>query len=218
MRLLQWLLDLIFPPKCLLCGSLLEKNELDLCKSCRVHGPEQPSAKIKHSYLDSWLALWYYEGNVRRGLLRYKFYGKRSYVRGYGRLLAMRILREREGQFDLITWVPISRRRRAKRGYDQVELLAQAVGRELGMETARCLRKRRHTPPQSGIKGAAERRANVLGAFEPVEPERFRGRRVLLLDDILTTGATLSECARVLLTAGAVEVHAAAIAAAKYDK
>lgn len=209
---------LLFPPKCLLCGTLLGDLELDLCRPCRIHAPEFPPPKNRHPYLDSWLAMWYYEGDVRRSLLRYKFYGKRNYARSYGRLLAMRIFREWVGQFDVVTWVPISRRRKLRRGYDQVELLARAVGRELGIEPVRCLRKHRHTPPQSGIRGAAQRRANVLGAYEAVEPERFRGKRVLLLDDILTTGATMSECARVLLTAGALEVHAAAIAAAGNDK
>lgn len=215
---LKRLRRLIFPPKCLLCGELLGAQELDLCHQCRIHAPEFPPPKNRHPHLDSWLAMWYYEGNVRRSLLRYKFYGKRNYARGYGRLLAMRLLRERAGQFDVVTWVPISRRRRLRRGYDQVELLAQAVGRELGCTPVRCLHKRRHTPPQSGIHGAAQRRANVLGAYAALEPERFRGKRVLLLDDILTTGATMSECARVLLTAGALEVHAAAIAAAGNDK
>ena len=215
MRLLRRIGRLLFPPKCLLCRRLLKKEELDLCRTCRIHGPEAPSSKIKYPFLDSWLAVWYYEEDVRRSLLRYKFHGKRSYASGYGRILAMKLLREREDRYDLITWVPISRLRRLRRGYDQVELLAKAVGGELDTEPVQCLRKCRHTPPQSGIKGRAERRANVLGAYEPVEPERFKGKRVLLLDDIVTTGATLSECARVLLTAGATEIHAAAIAAAR---
>ena len=217
MRGLNWLIRLIYPPKCLLCERLLGKYELDLCRNCRIHGPEQPAAKNKHPYLDSWLALWYYENDVRRSLLRYKFRGRQNRAKGYGRLLAMRILRERDGQFDLIAWVPISGLRRFRRGYDQVELVAKAVSRELGVEAVPCLRKRRHNPPQSHIHGAAQRRANVLGVYEPVDPARFRGRRILLLDDILTTGATLSEAGRVLLTAGALEIHAAAIAAARNE-
>lgn len=212
------LLELLFPPKCLLCRQILERQELDLCRKCRVEAPEAPEPKEKRTFLDSWLALWHYEGDVRGSLLRYKFYGRRSYAAGYGRLLAMKLLRLRQDRFDLITWVPISRRRKARRGYDQVELLAQAVARELGMEAVCCLRRVRHGPPQSGIRGAAQRRANVLGAYEPVEPQRFAGKRVLLLDDVITTGATIGECARVLLTAGASQVHGAAVAAASRDK
>ena len=86
------------------------------------------------------------------------------------------------------------------------------------MEPVRTLRKIRHNPPQSGITGQAERRANVLGVYEAVGPESFKDKRVLLLDDIITTGATAGECARVLLTAGAKEVHCAAIAAVRQHK
>lgn len=209
--------DLLFPPKCILCGKILKRGELDLCGECRIHSPECPISKRKLPFLDSWLALWHYEGNVRRSLIRYKFYGKRHYAVGYGRLLAMKILREHEDTFDLISWVPVSKWRRLRRGYDQVELLAEAVCAELGSEPVRCLRKVRHTPSQSGIKGQAQRRANVLGAYRAVNPEYFQGKRILLLDDIITTGSTVGECARVLLTAGAKEVHCAAVGAANYN-
>ena len=77
------------------------------------------------------------------------------------------------------------------------------------------LKKIRHNRPQSGITGAEKRKANVLGAYRAVSPDKVAGKRVLLLDDILTTGATMSEAARVLKTAGAKEVHGAAVAARK---
>lgn len=218
MSLLHRIANTLFPPKCVLCGKILEKNELDLCADCRIDAPDCPVKRTKLPFLDSWLAVWHYEDNVRRSLLRYKFHNKRHYAASYGRCLAMKILREREGTFDLITWVPISRWRKLRRGYDQVELLAQAVCAELRMEPVQTLRKIRHNPPQSGIVGQAQRRANVLGVYEAVEPENVKNKRVLLLDDIITTGATLGECARVLLTAGAKEVHCAAIAAVKEHK
>lgn len=204
--------ELLFPPKCLLCGRILSKDELDLCGDCRLDAPECTTQRRRIPFVEGWLAVWHYEDQVRRSLLRFKFHGKRHYAQGYGRLLAMKILRQEE-DYDLITWVPVSRWRRLRRGYDQVELLAQAVCAELGTEPVYCLRKVRNNPPQSGIAGQAQRRANVLGVYEAVEPERFAGKRVLLLDDIITTGATLSECARVLLTAGAAEVYGAAVAA-----
>ena len=210
--------ELLFPPKCVLCGRLLNKQELDLCGKCRLDGPECAAVRRKIPFVESSVAVWYYEDPVRRSLLRYKFYGKRHYAKGYGRMLAMKLQRQYEDGFDLITWVPVSRRRRLRRGYDQVELLAQAVCHELGMEPVSCLRKVRHNPPQSGITGQAQRRANVLGVYDAVDPARFAGKRVLLLDDIITTGATLSECARVLLTAGAAQVHCAAVAAVRNQK
>ena len=214
MRLINRILDLIFPPKCLLCDNILGKNQLDLCPDCRVHQPLCPISKNKLSFVDSWLALWYYEENAKESLRRYKFRGKRCYASGYGRLLAMKIHQEKDGCFDLVSWVPVSRQRKFSRGYDQVELAAKAVGRELGFEPVRCLRKIRNNPPQSGISGHAQRRANVLGAYQVSPDVEIQGKRILLLDDIITTGSTVSECAKVLLTAGAAEVHCAALAAA----
>lgn len=207
--------DILFPPKCVLCGEVLERGETDLCTTCRVEAPECPPGKRKLQFLDSWAAVWYYEGTVRRSLLRFKFYGKRSFAVSYGRLLAMKLLREHPEGFDVLTWVPVSPFRRLTRGYDQVELLARAVGKELDMEPKRLLKKIRHNPPQSGITGIPQRRANVLGVYRAVEEETITGKRILLLDDIMTTGSTAGECARVLLTAGAEQVHLGVVAAVR---
>lgn len=218
MKLLNYILDLIYPPKCLLCDGILDAKQLDLCPDCRVSQPLCPISKNKLSFIDSWLALWYYEADAKESLRRYKFRGKRCYAAGYGRLLAMKIQQELDDRYDLITWIPVSRRRRYKRGYDQVQLLAQAVGNELHCAPVACLVKIRNNPPQSGISGHAQRRANVLGAYKAVNGEQFSGKRILLLDDIITTGSTAGECAKVLLTAGATEVHVAAVAAANHNE
>ena len=215
MRLYYYLLNLLFPPKCILCGKLLEKQEQDLCRTCRVDSPYYPIRKERLQFLDSFTAVWYYEGSVRRSLLRYKFYGARSYAPAYGRLLAMKLLQAQPEGFDCLTWVPVSPLRKLRRGYDQVELLAKAVGRELGMQPVPLLKKVRHNRPQSGISDGAKRRADVLGVYREMDRTAISGKRILLLDDILTTGATAGECARVLLTAGAKEIHCAVIAAAR---
>ena len=211
-------MSLLFPAKCILCGRVLEHRETDLCRACRVDAPECSVRKQKRSFLDSWVAIWYYKGYIRSSILRYKFHRARHYAHGYGRLLAMKLRREYPEGFDLLTWVPISPFRKFIRGYDQVELLAKAVGRELEMVPVRSLRKIRHNRPQAGISGAAERRANVLGVYRAVDAGLVRDKRILLLDDVITTGATAGECARVLLTAGAREVHLGCIAAAASDK
>ena len=208
---------LLFPPKCILCGRILRGAESDLCHACRIDAPECPVSKRKRSFLDSWIAIWYYKGYSRQSILRYKFRHARHYAPAYGRLLAMKVLQEYPDGFDLLTWVPISTIRRFTRGYDQVELLAKAVGQELGVKPVRTLRKIRHNHPQAQISGAAERRANVLGVYRVVKDVDLRGKRILLLDDVMTTGATAGECARVLLTAGAAEVHCGCIAAAHPD-
>ena len=215
MKLYHFLMELLFPPKCVLCRKLLKNGEIDLCGACRADAPEYPGKKINIRFLDSFAAVWYYEGNVRRSILRYKFYNARSYGVSFGRLLAMKLLREYPEGFDMLTWVPVSRLRKLRRGYDQVELLAEAVGKELGTAPVPTLKKIRNNRPQSRLKDPAARKANVLGAYRVLENAEVKGKRVLLLDDILTTGATAGECARVLLSAGAKEVHCAAIAAAR---
>lgn len=215
MKLYHFLMELLFPPKCVLCRKLLKSGEIDLCRECRADAPEYAGKKINIRFLDSFAAVWYYEGNVRRSLLRFKFYNARSYGVSYGRILAMRLQREYPDGFDMLTWVPVSRLRKLRRGYDQVELLAKAVGRELGLSPVPTLKKIRNNRPQSRLKDPASRRANVLGAYRLLEGAAVKGQRVLLLDDILTTGATAGECARVLLSAGAKEVHCAAVAAAR---
>lgn len=212
---MSWL-RLLFPPKCVLCRRILEHHETDLCHSCRTDAPECPVSRNKLSFLDSWVAVWYYEGPVRSSLLRYKFHGARSYAPAYARLLAMKLQREHPEGFDVVTWVPVSRLRKLSRGFDQVQLLAVHVARELDIPLAPLLRKFRHNRPQSGIRGDAQRRANVLGVYKVPDPEQVCGRRILLLDDIVTTGATAGECARVLLTAGAKQVHLGAVAAARH--
>ena len=215
MRLYYWILHLLFPPRCVLCGGLLQKNETDLCRNCRIDAPEYPNSKRRLQFLDSFAAVWYYEGSVRRSLLRFKFYGARSYASCYGKLLAMKLQQEYPEGFDILTWVPVSRLRRLRRGYDQVELIARSVGRELGMIPVPVLQKIRHNRPQSRLQDDSRRRANVLGAYRLVDSRQICEKKILLLDDILTTGATAGECARILRTAGAKEVHCAAVAAAR---
>lgn len=215
MRIYHYLVQLLFPPKCVLCGKLLKKEETDLRRTCRVEAPYYRNTKRKPQFLDSFAAIWYYEGTARSSVLGYKFRGKRNYASAYGRLLAMELSR-RELEFDLLTWIPVSPLRKFRRGYDQVELLARAVGRELGLTPVPTLQKIRNNRPQSGIHGEAQRKANVLGVYR-VRKVDVSGKRILLLDDILTTGATASEAARVLKTAGAAQVHVAALAAAGKD-
>ena len=210
------LLNLLFPPKCILCRELLKAEETDLCHSCRKDAPFLTKAKNKYSFVAGWTAIWYYKGNVRRSLLRYKFYRGRSLAAAYGRLLATQLMAAGQDSFDVLTWVPISPLRRIRRGYDQGQLLAEALGRELGVTPVRCLRKVRHTKVQSRLNRESQRRANVSGAYRICAD--VKDQRILLLDDIITTGATVSECAKTLLVAGAKEVRCGAVAVTPNEK
>ena len=212
-----WILQLFFPPKCVLCKKVLEKNETDFCRDCRENQPLFDKHKIKFSFLAQWTGVWYYKENVRKSILRYKFSGKRNYAAAYGRLLAMKLMKEGWEDTDVLTWVPISGRRKRSRGYDQTELLGLCAAAELGMELTPTLIKVRHTKPQSTVGGLSQRKANILWAYRVIDPALVEGKRILLLDDIVTTGATASECARMLLTAGAKEVKLATLAVASHE-
>ena len=118
MRLYHWLMGILFPPRCILCRRVLKQEELDLCRSCRCDAPDYHGRKSKLQFLDSFCAIWYYRGNVRSSLLRYKFGYARSYAQGYGRLLARKLLQEYPEGFDVLTWVPISALRKFSRGYE----------------------------------------------------------------------------------------------------
>ncbi|MGM9619550.1 MAG: ComF family protein [Oscillospiraceae bacterium] len=204
-------LDLLFPPKCVFCGVLTEGGAV--CPDCERSLPFTGEKALRHGAgYGCCCAPLYYEDKARESLLRFKFSGCDHYAECYGELMARCAALELSGRFDLVTWVPVSAKRRRQRGYDQAELLAKSMCRLWETEPVRTLRKTRDNPPQSGIAAPEERRANVLGVYEAVEPERFGGRRLLLVDDILTTGSTLAEAARTLRLAGAAEVVCAALA------
>lgn len=111
----------------------------------------------------------------------------------------------RDARFDVVVPMPLHWRRRWHRGFNQSELLAQVVAARLGVPVLRAVRRRKPTPPQAGLT-SAERRVNVSGAFQVKKRRDVEGRHVLLIDDVLTTGATAGACAAALKRAGAARV------------
>jgi ComF family protein len=219
MKILSAISGLLFPRKCHFCRKLLSKNETDLCHDCRCDAPEFIRAKRTFPLIAQWTAVWYYKDKVRSSILRFKFGNARGYADFYGRALAMKLEdMPAVKACDYITWVPVSPLRRFFRGYDQAELLAVALGKELGLPPVKALKKVRHNRPQSNIHNAASRRANVMNAYWPENRDLFAGKQVLLVDDVLTTGATAAECAKMLRFGGAREIYFAAVAAASHDK
>lgn len=217
MNLLGALLDLLYPPKCILCRKLLRDGETDICAKCRTALPEAEQPIKREKFFRQCHSVWFYEGAVAESVRRYKFHGAEHYCRAYGRLLAMRILRAHV-DFDVLTWVPVSRRRKRERGYDQSYLLARETARQLRVPCVRTLTKVLDNLPQSRRPDAAARRANVRNAYRAYHSDRFTDKRILLLDDVITTGATLSEASATLLTAGAASVECATLTAVRIDK
>ena len=211
------LLDLLFPPRCVFCGRILGAGERDICAACQRGLPWliEGAAEQKGEFFSRCVSPLRYEGDVRESIHRYKFKGISAYARVYGSLVAQCVRDHLEGEYDLITWVPLSSRRKKERGYDQAFLLAQSAAMALGDVAAETLRKTKHNRAQSGMEHEAARRANVMNAYQCIEPELVAGRRVLLIDDVITTGATISECARVLRISGACDVLCATLARAR---
>ena len=212
-----WLLDLLFPPKCVFCGRILSSGERDLCARCQSELPwlEGAAAEQTGEFFSLCVSPLRYQDQVRDSIRRYKFKGRRGYHKAYGKLVAQCVHDHLAGRYDLISWVPLSDKRKKERGYDQAFLLAGAAALELDDVAVETLRKGRHTDAQSGLDDDAARRANVLGAYTVVDPELVAGKRVLLIDDVITTGSTMAECARALRTAGAKEVLCATLARAR---
>lgn len=216
MKLFDRVLDLIYPPKCPFCGRLLEKGEDGICGDCQQSlpwtGPED--GKQVEFCAVCLSPLWYRDG-VREAVHRYKFNGGSAHARLLGELMAQCLSDRQECPADLIVWVPLHPKNRRTRGFDQAELLARRVGELLGVPVESGLNKTRRTETQSQLDAAAMRRANVAGAYMLASGLDAAGKRVVLVDDVVTSGATMSECAALLLEAGAKEVVGLTIARAR---
>ena len=205
-------LDLLYPPKCPFCGRLL--SDSPVCAVCADALPWTAADSGPDNAADALVCVapLYYEGAVRNALLAFKFEGKEASADAFGRLVAQCASERLSGTFDTVTFVPISRERRRKRGYNQSQRIAESACRLWGVRPDRLLVKTADNPPQSGIGGAAARRANVSGVYALAPGHSAVGRRILLIDDIRTTGATLRECAKVLRDGGAASVRCATVA------
>ncbi len=210
----DWILDLFFPTRCILCREPMPPGRPGFCPVCRETLPANGVGHIKGDFFSGCVAALRYDGPVRDAILRYKFGGVQAYAHAFGELVAERIYSEYFGKYDLLTWAPLSPDRLRRRGYDQAGLLAQNAAARLRQTAVPTLRKRRGVGPQSLTNDREKRRANIAGAYTVIDPAAVRGRRVLLIDDIVTTGSTLSECAKMLLLADAEDVMCAALAAA----
>ncbi len=211
--LVNGILDTLFPPKCAFCRKLLRRGESGMCSRCEASLPRLENPREKGpDFVDAIVSPLEYRDNVRAALLRYKFNGVTACAGIFGKLVADCVRENLAGEYDLISWVPLSSERLRERGYDQAMLIAMAAALELDDVAVETLRKTRNAAPQSGTESAEARRANISGAYEVADPELVRSKRVLLIDDIITTGSTVSECARMLGLAGAESVVCASVA------
>jgi ComF family protein len=198
----QW----VESPLCTCCGMrFADRDGADhLCGDCQTDPP--PFARARAAAL--------YDGPVAQAITRFKFSRQLAFLPVMQHWLQRRLCLELVAAADLLAPVPLHPKRLKHRGFNQALLLAQSfsqapVAREAVVRT-------RHTQPQVGLK-PKERQDNVKGAFAVSDPELVKGKNVLLIDDLFTTGSTVKECSRVLLKAGAFQVEVLTVARVKYE-
>jgi ComF family protein len=164
---------------------------------------------------DSAACFGFYEGTLRGLIHLFKYSGMRPLAaplaRFIERALAVGVSADDARGFDAVVAVPLHWRRKWARGFNQAELLARPIARRRGLPLVNALRRKRSTEVQAGLAMAGRRR-NVTGAFAAREGADVKGKRILLIDDVMTTGATASACASVLKRAGAASVSLATLA------
>lgn len=205
--------DVVFPPRCAACG----RSGWPICAACApgvgvavpptcsrcgrpTEGPLASCAECPPRAIDSVRAPFLYEGPVASAIRGMKFSGWRALAPHFARAMA-----EVAGAVhaDVVTWVPLSRRRRARRGFDQAEALARGVAAALDLPVTRLLWRRRNTAEQAR-RAARDRRSGLRDAFAPAAASV--PANVVLVDDVLTTGSTAAACAETLKRTGACRV------------
>ena len=190
-------LSFVKSPTCKKCGKEIEDETMEFCEDCMNH---------RHVY-EYGAALLNYNDAAKNSMVQIKYHNKREYLDFYGAVLAVRHERTiRKMNVDVIIPVPIHPSRRRKRGFNQAEVLAKIMGERLGIPVRTDLLKRtKKTLPQKELS-AGERLKNLSGAFQAEEvPKEIR--RVLLVDDIYTTGSTIEACTRALKASGVQTIY-----------
>ena len=213
MSLLTGLLDLLFPPVCPFCGKAGGGKEGISCPGCEKADFWVPMEQRVFSgkAFARGVCVGWYRDELRDSVRQFKFRNHPEFAKAYGKAMAEEVRRFLPGAYDCVTWMPVSEERLRERGYDQARLLAEAMGEALDKPVLPLLRKVRNNPAQSSLTDGRDRTANVAGAYAVPDPAAVDGRRVLLTDDIFTTGSTLEEGAGTLLEAGCAQVVCAVL-------
>lgn len=210
MKFFECVLDIIFPQKCGICG----KVGGSICDKCYENLKKY---EIKRQHEDLFF-VYQYEGELRKLILDYKFNDKSYLYKTFAKCL---IKNKNVCQFlncyDIIIPVPLHKKRLHKRGYNQAELVARELSKELTLNNRKilCLSnaliKNKNIKPQSE-KGIAQRKADIKGIYEVKNANSIKNKKVILFDDIYTTGSTAEECKKMLLEAGVSKVGILTIA------
>ncbi len=225
-NLKDYILDMVYPKTCPFCGQISEKDA-SICRSCKIKLPyikeprcmkcSKPIIDVeaeycydcrtkKHSYI-SGKAVWVYDDTLRQSVARYKYKGNLEYAKVYGMEMVNDYGEWIKAHGEVLVPVPLHKKKQRIRGFNQAEVLAEVLSKELQIPMAgNWLFRNRDTLPQKELNDT-ERRKNLMNAFEMDKEKISPVNKVMLVDDIYTTGSTIEACARVLYEAGVKEVY-----------
>lgn len=212
--MLKLVLDLLYPPVCGICRKIDQK---ELCPKCAIKLKQWEKAKLyayPHTYFEKHFYLFPYEGIIREKLIQYKFQNQ-SYLSTF---FAKNLLNHKKmsrilKKYDIIIPVPMYRKKEKQRGYNQTALIAKEIAKVCKslVYDGKSLKKIKDTKMQSSLN-KTERRKNIKNAYKVVNQQKIKDKKIILLDDIYTTGATANECSKVLKQSGAKEILIVTIA------
>lgn len=202
-EIVKYVINLIYPNVCGICDKLCDD---DICKKCEIKLNNISKIKIDrytNKYFKKHLYIFKYEGIIKERLIKYKF-NERNYI--YKAFVKFMLKNKKICDFlknyDIIIPVPIHTKRRMERGYNQSALIAKAISKKIPQidYLEDVLIKKINNKPQS-TKNKSERKNNVIGAYYMKNKEKINNKKILLLDDIYTTGNTVNECCKILQSA-----------------
>ena len=206
----NFVLSMFFPSRCPYCKKIIHHGMTE-CEDCFKELYGIPKKTVTHAGI-SCMAPFAYQAKVRDSLIDFKFNGNSFNAGSYAKAICHAIeYCNITDKFDIITFVPISKKRKNERGFDQSELTAEYVGELLGKKVKTLLKKTRQNKNQHDLN-LHERTQNVKGVYTALNTECIEHQNILLIDDIATTGNTLSECCRILKENGAGHVICMTIA------
>ncbi len=207
----RFIVAAFLPERCPYCNRVVNMGKT-ACPECKAHFPET----IREGHAVGgypYTAPFSYNGKFAEAVKRFKFNGHKEYAEK----LALQItnaVKESFGdiKFDCITCVPMHKNQLRERGYNQAELLAKQISKQLNIPYETLLVKHRENQPQHSLT-SSQKRDNVRGVYKAVNTDKINGNNILIVDDILTTGHTLGECCRILSKAGGEKIYCAALCA-----
>ncbi|MCF8378551.1 MAG: ComF family protein [Bacteroidales bacterium] len=226
MSLLMDILSFVYPLTCEVCGRMLADSEIVLCSYCNIKLPrsnyhlndENPMVQLFWGRVEIARAssfFFFYKGSPYQSLLhKLKYKGKKDIGLTLGRLFAAELIETAFSKTDIIIPVPLHPKKKKKRGYNQSEMIAKGMSELFKTELNTQILLRKGYAGTQTNKNRFDRFLNMKDQFSLELPEKIRGKSVLLVDDVVTTGSTLEACAQLLIDAGCKEVSILTLAIA----